>query len=70
MSKKTDALFEPMISVTKAARLAETSPNTIYELIYSGKLKAVKLQPLNIPEKRSNWRIPLSSWKALMESIP
>lgn len=71
MKRVTDELFEPLITIPRLAKRAETSANTIYELIYSGRLKAIQLQVDNEDGKRRNWRIPLKSWeKFVNESQP
>lgn len=53
--------FEPILPVTKIAKLAGCGPETIYNLIYSGKLRAVQLNP-DPKAERKNWRVPLSAW--------
>jgi hypothetical protein len=58
--------FEPALGVSKIAKLAGTHPNTIYALIYGGKLRAVNLGT----EENRNWRIPLSSWNEFLSNSP
>jgi IS30 family transposase len=53
--------FEPVLTITKIAKLASCSPETIYNLIYSGKLRAVQLNP-DPKAERKNWRVSLSAW--------
>lgn len=58
-------LEEKIWSVQELAEHVACTDNTIYRLIYAGKLKAFPMLP---GARRKNWRIRNSSWVEYMET--